>query len=865
MKTFNMSKKTILIVLTLLLVFGFINFSEKDSQFFNEKEKVYNPFFKDLPEKYIQLLDNQPIDVINIIKKKAVYETLKFDAHLLKHELYQELILIKKVKETDTLITKKIRFKVYPKNKKIIDKKHLTFVNNVVVYNYNKENYQVVRQVLPSIEIDKIVPYTTHWQTLIDSIDNSSYSYKEKDQGRISVNQANLKTQVGIESSIYGFLFEKELKEKNISFLPSSSGLKKVHALNNSVFFKKHLKNNNIQLMKVPDDILFWRNITKHKKLVDLSFVNLKAEKLNLKLQSYFEGSLLFSEVFDIEKLSSYYALLNLYSNNLDRTLYLRYNEQSSLFEPFFIDKILGELNTYLKNLEIFDYEFSEKYVNELKRTSSLSYTNLLVIENRKKIKEMLGVLHSHFPYKLFDESIFFHNKLIIEKALNPSTIVKIDLIEYGSSRIKVEVDNWSSFPIEIKELSYNGKKYIASPNKESSIIPLEGKENVVFNLPKSYNNLFVHKKRKSTGFIFEKDIFKLRIGYRLLGTEELLYNEITPFTDSDDLASRDDLFRGQTDFKEFSFLDIDKQNKLITFNSNSVTLSKPLVFPKGYTIIGKEGLKIDIVDGGKIISKSPLKFLGTANNHIRIFSSDGKGQGLIVISAKITSELRFVDFNKLTNPRHGLWDVTGAVTFYESPIVFDHVLVTNNTCEDAINIVRTHFKMSNTTVSNTQSDAFDGDFVAGEILDCVFQNLGNDAIDVSGSKLKLSNLSISFAGDKAISAGEDSNIIAEKIKISNSEIAVAGKDLSKVVVNNIVINTTKLGFTAFQKKPEFGASDIIATNVILSDVETPHLIEKKSSLNLNDKEAATTDEVKSKMYGIEFGVDSKETRVKKE
>ena len=224
------------------------------------------------------------------------------------------------------------------------------------------------------------------------------------------------------------------------------------------------------------------------------------------------------------------------------------------------------------------------------------------------------------------------------------------------------------------------------------------------------------------------------------------------------------------------------------------------------------------------------------------------------------------MQFDWLTNPSHGMWSTTSAVTFYESPVSFDFVKISNNTCEDAINVVRGDFKMTNTTFLNTQSDAFDGDFTTGTISSCVFKNLGNDAIDVSGSNLIITNVKIINAGDKALSAGEDSQMTINKIAISNCEIALAGKDLSIVTAKNLTIKNTKLGFTAFQKKPEFGPSNITISNVKMDSVETKYLIENTSSLLVDGKKIETKQaDVKSKMYGVEFGVSSDETRNRKQ
>ncbi|MFK7811409.1 MAG: hypothetical protein AB8B59_02880, partial [Maribacter sp.] len=389
-------------------------------------------------------------------------------------------------------------------------------------------------------------------------------------------------------------------------------------------------------------------------------------------------------------------------------------------------------------------------------------------------------------------------------------------------------------------------------------------KRNVVFDLPDSFNNLFVHKKKKTTGFIFEKNIFDLFVGYRLVGTSQTKYNSITPFTNFDNIAKEDDLFRSEIDLSVFEFLSINESNKTISFVLDTIVLNRPLVLPAGYTVNATEGLQIDIISGGKIISKSSLNFIGTKEKPIRIFSSDKKGEGIFVVGSNKASELKYVEFDHLTNQAHGLWDLTGAVVFYESPVNLDHVLISNNSCEDGLNIIRTHFTMKNTAFRNTQSDAFDGDFVQGTLTNCTFENLGNDAIDVSGSNLEMYDLKISNAGDKALSAGENSQMKAERIIIHQSEIAIAGKDLSIVEINNATISNSKLGFTAFQKKPEFGASSIDAKNVTMIEVEIAHLIENKSSLLLNGKQAETIDQVKEQMYGVEFGVDSKETRVKK-
>ena len=97
-------------------------------------------------------------------------------------------------------------------------------------------------------------------------------------------------------------------------------------------------------------------------------------------------------------------------------------------------------------------------------------------------------------------------------------------------------------------------------------------------------------------------------------------------------------------------------------------------------------------MEGGKIISHAPLNFIGTKLKPIKVISSDKKGQGILVLSENKHSNLKFVEFNNLSNPKHGNWNVTGAITFYESPVKLEYVTIKGNRCEDALNIVEQQF-----------------------------------------------------------------------------------------------------------------------------------------------------------------------------
>ena len=73
--------------------------------------------------------------------------------------------------------------------------------------------------------------------------------------------------------------------------------------------------------------------------------------------------------------------------------------------------------------------------------------------------------------------------------------------------------------------------------------------------------------------------------------------------------------------------------------------------------------------NSAKILSYSPLEFIGTENAPIFIHSTDKSGQGIIVINANQKSILRYTVFENLSTPSQGGWKLSGTISFYESPV----------------------------------------------------------------------------------------------------------------------------------------------------------------------------------------------------
>ena len=97
--------------------------------------------------------------------------------------------------------------------------------------------------------------------------------------------------------------------------------------------------------------------------------------------------------------------------------------------------------------------------------------------------------------------------------------------------------------------------------------------------------------------------------------------------------------------------------------------------------------------------------------------------------------------------------------------------------------------------------------------------------------------------------------MIGNNISIKNSEIGIASKDLSEIILTKVNMSDLKVGFTVFQKKPEYGPGSISVTDLTIYNIEIPFLIEKGSTMIFDNKNIENVKgKVEEILYGNVFG-----------
>jgi len=565
------------------------------------------------------------------------------------------------------------------------------------------------------------------------------------------------------------------------------------------------------------------------------------------------------SEIFDIRDLARYYALFDItkgYHGFVWHNIRFYYNPVTCKLEPIAFDLYTsGSIRLDLPEIVLGNYkksgekseidnvlylpfkqrEFVDQYIYYLDKYSKENFIdslNNLFISELDSLNELIG---KEFKYYKFDISIYKDNCKRINDFLqtfrNITTRTGFGVQKVKKSEFERDLpDDLIPYLIKIYRNRYAEDSVFYLDNLCQEDLQLCGFSNNDTACKISDSIIIPEKSPKYPLKISRPDLAE-NMTFKVGKRKELFSVPVFQWDFPYDYTPAQELFNNYT-IENYAGIKINSDTLII---EGALNFSKPLVIPAGYTVIIKAGAELNFTGKSIFICYSPVYARGSEEKPVIITSSDGTAMGFNVFQAQKKSILEHVIFDQLNTLDYNGWKLTGAVNFYESDVDLTNVTFRNNRCEDALNIIRSVFVITGCTFDNIFSDAFDSDFSEGILKNSQFRDIANDAIDFSGSKATIDNCEIINAGDKGISCGEKSRITVNDIKIDNSTVAVASKDLSRMSISNSLIINSKYSFIALMKKPEYGEAMIYSTNNTLKNIFNGYMIEKGSTLFIDD------------------------------
>ena len=462
-------------------------------------------------------------------------------------------------------------------------------------------------------------------------------------------------------------------------------------------------------------------------------------------------------------------------------------------------------------------------------------------IQNKKD--SVLNILYKDYPSYNYSYNYLIRNQNYIKGRIHGIfENIDTELISDSLNNYSIKIKNNQKFPLLIKSIIINDE------NKQiNDSLLIHGESKLTIRL-KKYHNI-------NKNFNLKQVFINFKIPY--FENEIVINKNVYIPNDNKNISFHYTPKVNTNKFYGYNKVIIDEEAKKIEFPDNLV-INEIMVIPPNYKLICNPGTSIDIKSGGGIVSFSPIIFNGEKGNPIIINANHSNSNGILVLETiSDTSIVTNTNFNKFSNLSSKGWGLTGSITFYKSPVRFEKCNFSNNTnTDDYLNIIKTTFSINDCFFDSSFADALDADFCIGNINNTIFKSIGNDALDFSGSNIKMYNVNIVGAGDKAISAGEGTIIYGKNVTVDSSEIAFSSKDDSFININNVRISNSKVGYCAYNKKSEYGSGTINIINSNLINVKVPFLIENKSYVIIDNKtvEFERNSNVKDILYGIQYG-----------
>ncbi|MBT4835003.1 hypothetical protein HON86_00080, partial [Candidatus Woesearchaeota archaeon] len=373
-------------------------------------------------------------------------------------------------------------------------------------------------------------------------------------------------------------------------------------------------------------------------------------------LESFRLNQLKTHQVFDVESFADYFAIVTLLNAGHAievQNMRFYYNPITSLLEPIGFDGYVNPSNAqaamlnYLpecvvlsqidnkcspKNNDFIELFFSDEiflkaYIQSLNDISDPSYLDDLFKKINPELKKEMRIMYKDYPFTHIPEENIYRNQAQIKDMLNPVQALNAHLLEGISSDNKVvlSLGNINTLPLEIVSLDINGT--IISLNSRKILQPWNIDGEVKYKQIEFYIPSGIQWKSEYSS--------ELKLNYRIFGLEEIKSAPIVPWENFENNFVQEDFMLQTSNFSSFEMLEVNEDVKTISIKKGTWQIQEDLIIPTGYRLVAEGETNIDLINNAMILSHSRITFEGSLEKPIRIFSSDGTGQGISVLNSE--------------------------------------------------------------------------------------------------------------------------------------------------------------------------------------------------------------------------------------
>ena len=532
-------------------------------------------------------------------------------------------------------------------------------------------------------------------------------------------------------------------------------------------------------------------------------------------LNDYLDGKKEPGEVFDLEKMSKYYALMEIGHGlhaQLMTNIRFYVDPTTALLEPigydFFGDHMpnvnehwrpIGQWENgkdiiersrdgyaYMRRL-FGDLKFYEKYMKHLERYSSDNYLEEKLNELGEQIKSRNDFINTDLEYSKYkyDFKNQFRKAEYTRAKLYP--MPNVSLKTYRSiNKSEAVLQGFHYFPLKV--IGYKTK------TKTKNL-----KEPILINAYSPDSPVVSH--RLKTG---DKPT---TIIYQTLGLDSIFYHKI-----NNDIVPEINIPTHQS-----VFVSISEHPAIKTSGLSHIVKAEKWVIDRPYLVDIHEdlaiskGTQVEFKKGGSLTIQGQVLALGTAENPIMFAGNKLLGQGILISKSNRESRFSHCSFSNLGSYSSGTVKLPATVNVDEANVKIISCLWNNNNAQTDLILSNAKYQLTNTIFQNNAGDAVRAIFSQGIITKMKVDNYGGSGFIQKGGRttikeyntsnllgwaldfdlLAMSNIT-NYSTEETVHSlrakGSSEVIISEyKGKTSSRDIEVTGseKPVTRLIISN--------------------------------------------------------------------------------
>ncbi len=558
-------------------------------------------------------------------------------------------------------------------------------------------------------------------------------------------------------------------------------------------------------------------------------------------LNDYLDGRKKAEEVFDLEKMARYYALMEIGHGlhaQLMTNIRFYVDPTTALLEPigydFFGDHMpnvnehwrpIGQWENgknviersrdgyaYMRRL-FGDLNFYAKYMKHLDRYSSENYLNDKLEklgDQLKRSNDFINTDPEYSNYK-YDLKHQFRKAGYTRAKLYP--MPNVSLKSYRSvDKTEVILQGFHYFPMKV--IGYKTDKKTVSL-EEPILIDAYSPDSPVVS----------HRLKAN-----EKPTTVL---YQTLGLDSIFYHEV-----NNDIAPEINITTQQS-----ILVSLAKHPNIKTIGSSYIvsggkwTIDRPYMVNENEDLAISKGTQVEFEPGGSLTIRGQIRALGTADEPIIFSGNKSAGQGILMSQTANECQFSHCVFSGLGSYGAGAVKLSSCINVDQSSVDFSNCIWSNNNAQADLTLSNTEYQLTNSQFQNNAGDAIIATFSKGVIDKIQIDNYGGSGLIQKGGRTTIKDMKISRLLGWALEYDLLAMSTITNFRIEETAHSLRAKGNSEVVVNGYEGKSIK-------RDIEVTGSDKPGTKVIISKAKSDksfiHMVEPGALLKINGSEKKT-------------------------